>query len=1021
MWLDAHLKLKSRWRGWGSLASQLALAALAFGAMDSLGVAVAGAAEPLKLETYRTHSRLTLQLDEGVASEWRQVPGGFELVLKGIRLGDLGAPLGEEADWVRQFVNVADTRLSGVTLEETPAGLLFRGRWKFATGSKAPARPDMVAFDYRDKESAALVVDFWPKDGATVGEVSRQREAARHLASVRSREETERVRNARRAARLKAKLLSEDPKLFCRTPLSEDTDVFLAFLPFHQPVDLSHWIPTKGPDANYDWQEPTESTPAAQHVRLAIKLYKDKKYGLVNRTLDFLDKDYPGSPFASRMRFLRANSVLKLSLEKTAEAPEGAAGAQGTETPEAKVAAGLMTEAQKQFRDQLADPAMDPEIKLQTALYLAGRSLAAADHMGALEQFMWLAANSPKAVQAWVFHMGAAESARALRQTDRAVKEYEWVAEHGPDARSRSEGALRAGDLYMERFEYDQALASYAQGLRHFGPEAKEFPAVHINRAEALYGLGQFERANGAFKSFLAQFPAHPAGWRATLRLAEIAGRKAGSVRESEEARRWYLETVNRFPLSRGATLARMGLATCGDHGGMDFDAAKRFFSTEAEIYDGAGEVMMERYKDYRALARVRTLMTLGREAEAVGAGIEELRRVSRLETRRLVGGVLAMNFRRTLLGMLDRGQRLEALTFYENNEAAVPRLNAKEANVDPDYLLKLSQAAASMNLGKVAQGLSDEFEKARRLAQAGAGGFSGSGRAPASISGADRRGLDDGNGGEDTEERLESGERHFTAAKALWVGTGLSAEGRIRTELGSVDAESRFSYEREIILGLIEEKHGRTREALRHATRAQLLGAASAKGLRVRDPRVEAWVASLEARAGDARAALAAYRSLEDLKAGPGTDVAEELGVPSVPSSDRLVIAESEILEKLGKWGEAAANYARAVEKGLGGPQAVYGYARALLRTGSRADRSKALAALEGIAAPAPGKNPGGAPVAAAAGAESSNSGAGRSPASEKSPQVPPKGANDGFWRRMASETLANERLRNAKEGMGQ
>src|SRR5581483_9784991 len=118
---------------------------------------------------------------------------------------------------------------------------------------------------------------------------------------------------------------------------------------------------------------------------------------------------------------------------------------------------------------------------------------------------------------------------------DRAAKEYEWVAEKAPDAKFRAEGALRQGDLFMSRFQYDQALASYFHGLHYFGKEAKDFASIHINRAEALYWLEQWDRAEEAFKAFLEGFPAHPEGWRAAFRIAEIHARR-DRVQPSGEA-----------------------------------------------------------------------------------------------------------------------------------------------------------------------------------------------------------------------------------------------------------------------------------------------------------------------------------------------------------------------------------------------------------------------------------------------------------------------------------------------------
>ena len=115
--------------------------------------------------------------------------------------------------------------------------------------------------------------------------------------------------------------------------------------------------------------------------------------------------------------------------------------------------------------------------------------------LAATDSLLWLETNEPNYVDAWVFHLGVAEQLFTLNQTDRALKEYEWVVEKSPNAAAKAMAGLRSADLYMARFEYDQALAAYFQALHYFENEAKSYPPVHINRAEAMYGLGQYDRA----------------------------------------------------------------------------------------------------------------------------------------------------------------------------------------------------------------------------------------------------------------------------------------------------------------------------------------------------------------------------------------------------------------------------------------------------------------------------------------------------------------------------------------------
>src|SRR5690606_24752073 len=128
-------------------------------------------------------------------------------------------------------------------------------------------------------------------------------------------------------------------------------------------------------------------------------------------------------------------------------------------------------------------------------------------------------------------------------------------------------------DAYLNRAQYDRALAAYYRSGEKFPEATAKSASVQVNRGEALYWLGQHDRAEAQFEKFVKEFPGHPAGWRAYLRLGEIAGRKPGE-KAMAESRTRFLETINHYPFSPGAVVARMRLVPCGDHAGFDAKTA---------------------------------------------------------------------------------------------------------------------------------------------------------------------------------------------------------------------------------------------------------------------------------------------------------------------------------------------------------------------------------------------------------------------------------------------------------------
>lgn len=873
----------------------------------------AGPQDAIELHTFKTHSRLSFKVDEGVEAVYRELPSGFEVFFKGAAIADFGAPLGNETAWIQKQQALKDEHLAHLKIEEHPQGVKILGKWKFATGEKAPANPVMEKFDYRDKKTGSYVVDFWPKNGPTLTESRALKLKKDREAALKKAEADAKKRQDRRVAAQKKIEEAEDVLKFCKLPLAEQKDVFLAFQPAHDPVKFGRWIATTTPDSNYNYPEVEGKEKDAQYMRLALELYRQGNLALALKTADFFDAEVKQSPYRAQMAFMRANALIKLSHKDEAE----------------KVLNRLMTENKSS------------QEALYAGMYLAAKAADANAHLQALESFLWLIQNHSSNSIAWVFHLGAAEALYFLKQTERSSKEYQWIVENAPNVHNQAEAAFRMGDLYLDRQQYEQSLAAYYQSLRKYEQDSKDFPQFFLNRAETLYWLGQYERAEGEFAQFLTKYPNYPAGWRATFRLGEIYGRRAGKESQ-EQAQKWFYETVNRYPYSAGANIARLRLMPCGDHGGFTVETAQQYFEQDATKYDGDGQIFMDRYRDFKGLSHVRTLVSLGQEGKAVDVGIHELKTNTRTEAKQVIGGLLEIMFKKTLVKLLNEGKKYEALAFYRDRVSSMPKYSSENSLIlDPDYLLKLSQAASDLGLGKMASQLAERYERENKQIE----------EQNRSLASANPEAKE-----KDVDLRIKDAQSQFTSAKALWIGSGIKEEAKIRDLLKNVVEESEFSYEREIILGLLEEKKDKLASALGHASKALiLLPSPLASKNSDEGARISHWVGTLQARAGESKAALEIFRNLRKQKRDASTQtkegVAALLGVPPVPNLETLLLAEGEILEKQERWGEAASTYGSALTDGQGSNHLMYQYARALGNSEEVADRKAAQAVLEKVA----------------------------------------------------------------------
>lgn len=876
--------------------------------------------QSIQVHTFKTHSRIVFRLDESIQMDWKDVRGGFEVLLKSWWLTDLGAPVGGEAEWAKEFSSrLSDERIQSIVFQETPKGVKLIGKWRFPEGKSRPVDPSMEKFDYREKGPSRYIVDLWPKKGQTVGELEAQKNRERRLAEMRQIEEEKQARQNRKLAAIQRKQEAEDLGRFCRQPLNQETEVVLPFAPVHEKFDFSKWFPTQVADADYEFIEPKAAARDAQYVRLAHELYRQARPALVIRTTEFFLTEHPMSSYTELMLFLKANAQVKLR---------------------------MVEEAELTFREILKSRKATP-ITLRAGLYVALRAHERGAHLAALELFTRMLQDNPTSKYTWAFHMGAAEALYSLRQTERASKEYQWVVLNGPDAVARAEAAMRMGDIYLERQQYERALATYFQGIRRFPAEAKKYPAIHLNRAETLYWLEDYERAEEAFKTFLSEYETFPEGWRATFRLGEILSRNSKVTLEKSPGREFWYQTINRYPFSPGATLARLRLLPCGDHGGFTLESAEKFLNRQAAQFTGAGAVVMDRYNDLRSMARVQAYAALAAPEVTTDIALSELERPLKPVSKDRITHIASAVFRKAILKMLDGDKRFDALKFYEKREARIAK-----SEVDPDYIVKLSLIASEMGFGTLgaklsssyANALTDWSKKGRAIAQEGETA--------------------------DFEQKIKKAERVFADAKALWMslaadirGSAASAKtkepveeklNRVVEMISEVPVESEYSYEKEIILGLAQEKLGKPVAALDHALKAQLLVPRSARASAAEDAaRIEFWIASLQSKTDQTRVAVEGIRKARKSFRKPASVdcTTRTLGVAAVPNELQLIILEGELLEKQGRFADAATAYQSAIAAGIGGNHVLYQYARVLSSTGAAADADESRKVMEKVA----------------------------------------------------------------------
>lgn len=910
-----------------------------------LGLVLAGAmssaafAEPVEIETHSTHTRISFAQTSKKRPVIKLTKTGFEVLIADSKFTDWGILFGDEAEFASQVSQLADDRVENLKIKETPQGIVLSGNWHFPTGLDAPADPTMEAFDFVRGTPARFVVDFWQKKGMTVKQARELAAKQREADNIKKAEADAKKRADRRIAREKERARFERIDGFCAEPISEKNTVIVQFHPVVDPIDFGKWFPKLTPDDRYAYKKPAEKdeTDEAAHVRLAHKTYESGQFALAVKVVEFFKKDYPKSVYNDDLLILRTSALTKL---------------------------GLVVEADELLRTFSAQNRDSPAI-LQALLYLAQKNAKSQAPIAGFELFSKLYHRYPESENAWVFRLGVAESLAEMKQSERAEKEFDWLKANAPTQQIRADAAFRKGDIYLSRGEYDRAIALYFKAAKEFPKEAENSVSYTLNSGEALYWAGQLDESVKRFTHADTRFAANRNTWRALIRMAEVHGRKTDEKSRAESIR-LYTEALNRYPVSIGSQIARMMLLPCGEHSGLSWEGAMRFFETIKITPEYDREIMARQFEKLFHLQELRTAVTIGPSDEAFEVAKVQLKRKQEKGQREWVMQTVGVLFRRLILSDLEEKNVINAIDFFdENSDELLATLKKQRGN--HEYLLGVASMAADFGLVRSAERIYADYSKS----------FRPSDRVPSS---------------EDLDLRIEASEDSIVEAKVAWLKSGVKAKEKIEAALNKITDESKFSYDREIVAGLLAEKTGRIITALKHASKAELLMPARLKGtsgsFSEEHARILYWQAALHQRAGNSSQAVSIWESLvpyyaENRAATRRTlaslTPAVVLGVGALPSEENFKFDLADALSSAGRWAEAAQLYSQFMVSESKADRAKFGYSRAMLEQTHGPDRKKYSTILEEVAS----------------------------------------SAKDSFWKKIASEYLESLRLkRNAKEG---
>jgi outer membrane protein assembly factor BamD (BamD/ComL family) len=483
--------------------------------------------------SFQTHSHLVIPADPAVTYSVERLESGGKLAGLRVVLENYGG----EADAPQ---NAADVRTERILFRKGPKVIY---EVHFSDKAKAAG---VEYFDYRNKSTSEISIDYW-------------------LKSQQLQPEEPKPAPKKAAAPRKKKVLAkavpkETPRSpGCGQPLKQEIDPFTRWKTYHRAYAYRSFFNLMPADVNYKYPEPAGKGKDVGHYKLALKLYREQKYALTLRTIDFFDAQYPKSPLKEELDFLRASTLVQLSrLLRTDR---------------------YLDQALDMYRTLvLADVASE---KGKLALAFIVQELMGHGHPVFALEYALIGADQKsddaKDITSSVYRLASAEALSALGEHDRAERAYQLLMDKA-NAMS-PEASFRIGETYAARKLWERAASAYETAIKQYPNEAGRFPTTWFNLAETYFRLERYTDAERVYKEFATRFVNDDAAWAAQLRLAELEQikLKAPDPSKHDGLHDLYEGIVNRYPYSPGAMMAELRLARCF-RPGTDADRTRQFF-----------------------------------------------------------------------------------------------------------------------------------------------------------------------------------------------------------------------------------------------------------------------------------------------------------------------------------------------------------------------------------------------------------------------------------------------------------
>lgn len=475
-----------------------------------------GRAASLQSYENRTH----LEFERKSEKEPQLLPIMDGKKLKGLKI--YGDTLPSQQD----LASASDERTQSLTLKKDEKGNLYLE----VQFTAAATNRGVEYFGYEDKKTAKLLVDYWTQDKKKASKPLKKKLAASKQFVSKPRID---IHSSSSCNQQKLDLIQEggiDFKVYHE---------FFDYLSYNNGLKLEERFFQAFYESSNFAKVPSQEKV---HFSLVKKLYQDSKLGLVLKTADLFEKEFPKSIFKQDMLLIKALVFLKLSKLMNSNHFEELA---------LSSLRGLV-DSDHSHRGRLSlnylfDRALQEQNWVQ-ALELAS--------LGSSVKYEGLTETDHA-----VFRLATGEILQMLNDHEKAQKIYSDLMSH--KSWVALEASIRQPEIYFIQGYYERALFGFEQALKRAQQRSDMLKTALFNLAESYFRIQKYQGAQKYFESFLTSFPHAERSWAAAYRIAEIKHALNGKNEDFGKLAQNYNQIIQRYPLTPGATFSYYRLASC--------------------------------------------------------------------------------------------------------------------------------------------------------------------------------------------------------------------------------------------------------------------------------------------------------------------------------------------------------------------------------------------------------------------------------------------------------------------------